>query len=83
MVLPPEVLTDGWVRAGNVKLTPLGSLIRTHGDAAEVDTVGLAEVVEPTVEVPEPICEPHADTASPTAAIPTARRIRIRTPYCS
>ena len=81
--MPPDSLTDGWVRAGNMKLTPLGSAIRTHGAAGAVDDAGLDEAVGLVVDAAGPDCEPHADTASPTAAIPAAIRIRIRTPYCS
>lgn len=83
MVLPLELLTDGWVRAGNMKLTPLGSLIRTQGAAADVDGVVLGDAGELTATDPDPACEPQADTASPTAATPAAIHIRIATPYCS
>src|SRR5581483_10750937 len=83
VVFPPEVLTDGWVRDGNMKLTPLGSAIRTQAAVGVTDDVGLAWAAGLVAGAFESACVPHADTASPTAAIPAAIHIRIATPYCS
>ena len=82
-MLAPEALRVGALADGNWKLTPLGSVMRTHCPAWALEEADALAALEPLLGPLEAAWEPHADTASPSAVTAAAIRIRMATPYCS